>query len=87
MDSYKLTWKRSACKDLRKLPKTAIHNIVQAVEQLAERPYPVGVKKLAGADHTYRLRVGKYRVIYSIFSRTLVIEIIRVRHRKDVYRG
>ncbi len=87
MDFYKITWKRSAHKDLRKLPKAAIQNVLHAVEQLAEHPYPVGVKKLVGTDHIYRLRIGNYRILYSVFSTTLLIEIIRVGHRKDVYRG
>jgi mRNA interferase RelE/StbE len=54
MGLYKITWKRSAQKELRKLPKAVIQHIVRAVEQLHEHPYPVGVKKLAGTEHTYR---------------------------------
>ena len=86
MPSYNLTWKRSAQKELRQLPPAVIKHILHAVEQLATQPYPPGVKKLAGVEHTYRLRVGDYRLIYSVFGARLVIEIIRVGHRKDVYR-
>ncbi len=59
--------------------------MLNAVEKLAENPYPPGVRKLSGAQHTYRIRVGDYRIIFSIFAAELVIEIIRVGHRKDVY--
>jgi mRNA interferase RelE/StbE len=86
MASYKIEWKRSATKDLRKLPPQAVSDILEAVEQLSENPYPHSVRKLVGSEHTYRIRVGVYRVVYSIIGTTFVIEIIRVRHRKDVYK-
>jgi mRNA interferase RelE/StbE len=85
MDSYKIEWKRSAVKDLRSLPKDVIGKIVRAVEQLSTNPYPVGVKKLVGSEHTYRIREGSYRVVFTVAASSLVIEIIRVGHRKDVY--
>ncbi len=85
MESYSLTWKRSAAKELRKLPRDGIVRILNAVEKLAENPFAPGVRKLSGAQHTYRIRVGDYRIIFSIFAAELVIEIIRVGHRKDVY--
>ena len=72
-------------KELKALPKEIIQRIVQAVEDLAEDPFPFGVKKLLGTEHTYRVRVGDYRVIYHALTKTLVIEVIRVGHRKDVY--
>lgn len=86
MAFYKIVWKRSAQKELKQLPKIAIERVIQAVEQLSESPCPSGVKKLAGTDHTYRLRVGNYRIVYCVLASILTIEIIRVRHRKDVYR-
>ena len=86
MASYKIEWKRSAAKDLKKVPKDTLPRILQAVEQLIPDPFPPGVRKLVGSEHTYRIRVGDYRVIYSIASSIFVIEIIRVRHRKDVFR-
>ncbi len=86
MDFYTIEWKRSAVKELKQLPQDAIARIVKAVEQLAQNPYPAGVKKLIGAEHTYRLRVGTYRAVYTIEANVLVITVIRVGHRKDVYR-
>ena len=84
--AYRIEWKRSAQKELRQLPQAIIKRVLNAVATLADDPYPSGVRKLAGSEYTYRLRVGNYRVIYSVDDGILVIEIIRVRHRKDVYR-
>jgi mRNA interferase RelE/StbE len=86
MASYRVVWKRSARKELRKLPRQAVSRVVSAVEQLTTEPRPSGTRKLAGSSDSYRIRVGDYRVIYSIFGEELVIEIVRVGHRKDVYR-
>ncbi len=87
MASYKIQWKRSAQKELAVLPKETIPKVLHVVEQLAENPFPVGVKKLAGTEQTYRVRVGTYRILYTVASLELIIEIIRVAHRKDVYRN
>jgi len=57
------------------------------VEGLAENPHPVGSKKLTGTEYNFRIRIGNYRVVYSIESKQLLIEIIRVGHRKNVYKN
>lgn len=87
MGFYKVIWKRSAKKELKKLPKDIIVNIISAVESLENEPRPVGVKKLVGTQHTYRQRIGNYRIVYSIENELLIIEVVRVGHRKDVYRN
>ena len=56
------------------------------MESLADDPMPVGGKKLVGSDHTYRIRVGDYRIVYDIQNARLIVFVIRVRHRRDVYR-
>ena len=86
MDTYQIDWKSSALRELKKLDRQIVPRIVSAVEALSSNPFPSGVKKLHGGDSTCRIRIGNYRVIYEIFSHRLVIEISRVRHRKDVYR-
>lgn len=86
MVSYQIEIKPSASKELEKLPRQVIPRVVAAIKELAENPYPQGVRKLTGFDRTYRIRVGDYRVPYSIYENRLVIEIIRIRHRKDAYR-
>lgn len=85
-NSYKIEWKRSAQKELKKLDKKILIKIIESVEVLAENPYPIGSKKLKGTEFTYRIRVGDYRVIYSVFASILTIEVIKVGHRQSVYR-
>jgi mRNA interferase RelE/StbE len=86
MASYKIEWKRSAAKELKRVPPEIIKRILVAIEALAEAPFPAGVKKLVGSHHTYRIREGSYRVIYSVNSDVVMIEIIKIGHRKSVYR-
>jgi len=86
MASYNIEWKQSAFKELKKLPKAVILKILEAIESLRAIPRPSGVRKLTGTEDTYRLRVGEYRIVYNIFDSKLVIEIIRVRNRKEAYR-
>lgn len=86
MASYNIEWKSSAAKELKKLPKPIIAKIVLAVESLASEPRPSGVRKLTDTENTYRIRIGEYRVIYNVFDRRLVVEVIRVRDRKDAYK-
>jgi mRNA interferase RelE/StbE len=83
---YKIEWKRTAIKELEKLPRPMISRIVSAVDNLSSNPYPQGVRKLVSTDSSYRIRVGDYRVVYNIVKNKLIIEIIRVGHRKDVYK-
>ena len=71
--------------DLRKLPHDEVQRVV-AVVKLGDQPFPYGSQKLAGTEHTYRIRLGDYRVIYTVSSKDKVLEVQRVRHRKDVYR-
>ena len=86
MASYRIEWKSSAAKELRKLPSPVINRVIEAVESLAIEPLPSGVRKLTGSENVYRIRVGDYRVVYAIIERRLIVEIVRVRNRKDVYK-
>jgi mRNA interferase RelE/StbE len=86
MDSYRVEVAKSATKDLRGIDKKWISKIVAAIEQLASDPRPSGCKKLVGSEHTYRIRVSDYRVIYDIQDDRLIILIVKIRHRRDVYR-
>ncbi|MDJ0636880.1 MAG: type II toxin-antitoxin system RelE/ParE family toxin [Xenococcaceae cyanobacterium MO_188.B29] len=86
MTSYKIEWKQSAKKELKKLDKQVISRILQAVENLADNPYPSNSKKLIGSDAVYRIRVGNYRIIYNIQSSVLIIEVIKIGHRREIYR-
>ncbi len=86
MPSYEILWKRSAVKELKQLPKETIQKINKVVTGLADNPLPVGVRKLVGSEHTFRVRIGDYRIVYSVQSEKLIIEIIRVGHRREIYR-
>ena len=86
MASFELVWRSSTKKDLRKLPRQEVPRILAAAQALTEEPFPHGCEKLAGAEHTYRIRVGDYRLLYDVNVSTQVVQIQRVRHRKDVYR-
>ena len=84
--AFRVEWKKSTRKDLRKLPASVVERIVEVVEDLAENPFPHGVEKLSGSEHAYRIRLGEYRVVYEVVTESRLVEIQRVRHRKDVYR-
>ena len=86
MDSYKIDWKASAAKELKRLDRSVVPRITEAVAHLAEDPFPSGYRKLKGSEYTYRIRVGDYRVVYEVAEGRFALQIIRVRHRKDVYR-
>lgn len=79
-------WKKSTKKDLRKLPPNMADRIIEAVEGLAENPFLHGMEKLIGSEHAYRIRIGDYRVVDRVVTGGRLVEIQRVRHRKDVYR-
>ena len=84
--AFRVEWKKSTRKDLRKLPASIAERIVGTVEGLAENPFPHGVEKLSGLEHADRVRLGDYRIVYEVVTESKLIEIQRVRHRKDVYR-
>ena len=86
MASFELRWRTSTRRDLRQLPPQEISRIVAAVAELAAEPFPHGSQKLAGSEQTYRIRIGDYRVVYEVLRDARLVEIQRVRHRKDVYR-
>jgi mRNA interferase RelE/StbE len=83
---FRIEWKKSTRKDLRKLPAVVEERVVEAVANLAENPFPHGVEKLSGSQHAYRVRLGDYRIVYEVVAELKLIEIQRVRHRKDVYK-
>ena len=86
MGSFLIEWRKSTKKDLRRIAATEVSKIVAAVTDLANDPRPPGCTKMQGSDLAYRIRIGDYRVIYEIFEDRLVIEVVRVSHRREVYR-
>ena len=87
MAKYRLLIKPSAAKEIEAVDqKKDRQRIVAGIRLLADDPRPPGCEKLAGEDDRYRIRVGRYRVIYSVGDEELVVVVVRVGHRKDVYR-
>lgn len=83
--TYRIEYQASAAKALAKLPRKTKSDIEKAVNQLANDPRPHGAKKLTGHD-SWRIRVGDYRIAYTINDGLLVVNVIRVGHRSDIYR-
>lgn len=81
---FELQYKKKAIKALAKINEPYYSNIIKAIDSLAENPRPHGYKKLTGRDG-YRIRVGTYRIIYDIFDNQLIIEIVNVGGRGDIY--
>jgi mRNA interferase RelE/StbE len=84
MASYKIELKKSAAKELERLPSTVLKRIVEKIESLGKNPRPPGCKKLSG-EEKYRIRVGAYRILYEIADEVLIIYVVKVSHRKEVY--
>ena len=84
MGDYSIEIKRSAVKEISKLPVNVLKRIIAKIEALSEDPRPPGCQKLSG-DEKYRIRVGNYRILYMIEEGRLVVFVVKVRHRKDVY--
>lgn len=85
MPDYDLTFARSARKELEKLDSAIVARVLPKVEGLANNPRPRGCVKLSGTTDLWRIRVGDYRVIYSIDDAAEVIDVVAVRHRSEAY--
>ena len=85
--AYAVEFLKTAEKELAALPKDAQRQIARKIDALRENPRPPGAKLLHSNARLYRLRVGDYRVIYSIEDRRLLILVIKMGHRKDVYKN
>ena len=86
MASYELVFRKSVAKDLRVFPKQDVKRIMQRILALADDPRPSGCEKLSSLER-YRIRQGVYRIIYEIEDSRLVVLIVKVGHRREVYRS
>ena len=82
---YKLFIEKVALKELSRIPSKEQYRIIISIKNLTEEPRPPGVKKLTGRE-AWRIRVGNYRIIYEIQDDKLVILIVHIGHKKDIYR-
>jgi mRNA interferase RelE/StbE len=85
MAAYKIFFKASVWKDFEPIPKKDLKKILQSIDRLSEDPRPRGCEKLTGQER-FRLRQGLYRIVYSIQDDELTVWVVKVGHRKDVYR-
>lgn len=85
MAGYSLFFKESVRKDLDSIPKNDLQRIMVRIASLADNPRPPGSEKLSG-EEKYRVRQGNYRIIYSIEDSRLIVMIVKVGHRREVYR-
>ena len=84
MGSFEVIFKQSVAKDLRQIPNKDVARILKRIEPLSVEPRPPGVEKLSGQEK-YRIRQGVYRILYEIRDNELIVMVIKVGHRRDVY--
>jgi mRNA interferase RelE/StbE len=87
MARYELRVKPSVAKDLRGIPKADVKRILSRMQALCADPRASGCEKLAGNSELYRVRQGVYRIVYAILETHVVVEVVKVGHRSEVYRG
>ena len=85
MANYKILLKPSAAKELEALPKADRLGVVERIKTLVENPRPMGCEKLAGSEK-YRLRQGVYRILYEIHDDQVLVVVVKIGHRREVYR-
>ena len=86
MDEYSVTFARSARKELERLQAPLSSRILARMEALAREPRREGCRKLQGSEDLWRIRVGDYRIVYSVDDTEMVVDVIAVRHRSEAYR-
>ncbi len=85
MAKYKIEIKKTAAKEIKKLPAKDINRVIKLIDSLAENPRPEGCLKFSN-NEKYRIRFGVYRLLYEVYDDLLLIIVVKVTHRKDVYR-
>jgi len=85
MASSELVFKKSVAKDLRRVPNADVARIIERIRALADDPRPSGCEKLSGLER-YRIRQGVYRIVYEVLDHKLVVLVVKIGHRRDVYR-
>lgn len=84
--SYSVVIKRSAERELRKIPKQDLPRVVTRIQALGQEPRPPGCEKLSEQER-YRVRQGDYRIVYAVDNGARTVEVVKLAHRREVYRG
>jgi mRNA interferase RelE/StbE len=85
MEQFKVCFKKSVEKDFKGIPKSDLQKILRKIQQLQSNPRPNGSEKLTGQER-YRIRQGSYRIVYSIQDNELTVWVVKVGHRREIYR-
>ena len=83
---YAIELTPAARRDLKRIPDEMLRRITRRIDALAKNPRPPGAEKLSGSENSYRIRVGDYRVLYKILDVSILVIIVRIRHRREAYR-
>jgi mRNA interferase RelE/StbE len=86
MDNYGIIFTRSARKELEMLAASVVSKLFPKIESLAENPRPRGCRKIQGEENLWRIRIGEYRIVYAVYDKKRVIDILAIRHRKDAFK-
>jgi mRNA interferase RelE/StbE len=86
VSKYEVEIARRAVRALAALPRREQQRVRAAIDLLTDDPRPPASRKLAGEDNAYRVRVGDYRIVYEVFDTRLIVHVVRIGHRRDVYR-
>lgn len=85
--AYAIEFKPSAARDFSNLPKSVQKKLAPKINALAANPRPHGAVRLSGSEDLYRIRSGDYRVVYEIRDAVLIVLIVKIGHRREIYRG
>jgi mRNA interferase RelE/StbE len=86
MSKYRVIFETSARSDLKRLPRLQVERILTRISALVDNPRPPGVKKIAGSENGWRIRVGAYRVVYEIEDDECLVKVMRIKRRSIAYR-
>lgn len=86
MESYRIVIKKSAAKEIERIEKKDRFRIIEKIRSLASEPHPLGSKKLSGQEK-YRIRQGNYRILYEVIDDELIINVVKVGHRREIYKN
>ncbi|MEL7315348.1 MAG: type II toxin-antitoxin system RelE/ParE family toxin [Cyanobacteria bacterium J06559_3] len=84
--TYRIEFAKNATKQFKALPANEQHRLKPKIDALAAEPRPAGVVKLSGEENLYRIRVGNYRIIYTIEDKQLLVLVLKLGHRREIYR-
>jgi mRNA interferase RelE/StbE len=83
---YEVLLERRAERDLKKLSQAMFYRVIPQIKDLSENPKPSGCRKITGSKNDWRIRIGDYRIIYEIDEKEKAVKVMRIRHRREVYK-